>query len=158
MNKVWLVFAGAIASLAFAPFNYSFILLISYAILFWQISVANTRKQAFFGGFIFAFSHYLIGLYWLFSIVSQYEFFYQIVVVIILLGIITAIDFFYGLVGYFAKLLTINHWSWFMLFLPSLAGLFEWVRTWFWTGFPWYSPSDAVFDMGFHHYYPLVDT
>ncbi|WP_425352106.1 hypothetical protein [Isorropodon fossajaponicum symbiont] len=40
-------------------------------------------------------------------------------------------------------------------FLPSLAGLFEWVRTWFWTGFPWYSPSDAVFDMGLSSLLPI---
>nr|WP_201339683.1 hypothetical protein [Isorropodon fossajaponicum symbiont] len=153
MNKVWLVFAGAIASLAFAPFNYSFILLISYAILFWQISVANTRKQAFFGGFIFAFSHYLIGLYWLFSIVSQYEFFYQVVV-----GIITAIAFFYGLVGYFAKLLTINHWSWFVLFYLVLLVYLNGSELGFGLASLGIHPVMQCLTWGCHHYYPLVDT
>jgi apolipoprotein N-acyltransferase len=70
---------GLITPFAFAPFGYIPTIFIGHLILFWLIFNSKDNKQAFKIGLVFGLSEYLLGFYWMFSIVEGYDINYQIV-------------------------------------------------------------------------------
>ncbi|VVM21698.1 hypothetical protein BSPWISOXPB_2606, partial [uncultured Gammaproteobacteria bacterium] len=59
-------------------------------------------------GLVFGLSEYLLGFYWMFSIVEGYDINYQIVMSITILGIITIIALLLGMSSYIVKRLSNN--------------------------------------------------
>lgn len=64
-RRLVLLLVGALASLAFAPYEFFFVLLISFPVFFKIIQTAKTRKQAFGFGWFFGFGHFVAGVYWI---------------------------------------------------------------------------------------------
>ncbi|CAC9597060.1 Apolipoprotein N-acyltransferase (EC 2.3.1.-) / Copper homeostasis protein CutE [uncultured Gammaproteobacteria bacterium] len=149
VNYLLVVFAGLITPFAFAPFNYVPTIFISHIILFWLIFNSKDNKQAFKFGLVFGLSEYLLGFYWMFSIVEGYDINYQIVMSIIILGIIIIITLLLGLSSYIIKRFSSNSILYYALFTPSIFTLYEWIKSWLFTGFPWYASSDSldIFDL-----------
>lgn len=149
VNYLLAIFSGLITPFAFAPFGYIPTIFISHIILFWLIFNSKDNKQAFKFGLVFGLSEYLLGFYWMLSIVEGYDINYQIVMSIIILGIITIIALLLGLSSYIIKRFSSNSIFYYALFSSSIFTLYEWVKPWLFTGFPWYASSDSldIFDL-----------
>src|SRR6185437_5146709 len=64
-NKLVVVLAGCILTLAYAPFCMLFAVLISFPLLLWATEKCQNKRSIFLNGFLFGFSHYLTSLYWM---------------------------------------------------------------------------------------------
>jgi apolipoprotein N-acyltransferase len=151
-----LIFAGIITPFAFPPFDIVPTIFIGHTILFILIIKSSNYKQAFIFGLVFGISEYLFGFYWLFSIIEGYQLGYQITMSVIILGIIALISLFIGLSALVIRKFYLKNMWWYMLFPASLFTIFEWFKSWLFTGFPWYSASDALSFAGVYSLLPII--
>ena len=129
--------AGAILPLAFAPHNYWPLAFLGIALLLHKWLHANTRS-AFVLGWVFGLGFFGIGISWVFVSIHDYGYTdvplaaFITAMFIAFLSIIPAIHG--AFISYFYKshskirLLIVIPFSWV---------LFEWLRSWLFTGFPW---------------------
>ncbi|MDP9083922.1 MAG: apolipoprotein N-acyltransferase [Pseudomonadota bacterium] len=148
--------AGASLNLAFAPFGYWPIALLVPAALFAVIRGLPPRRAAWtgaaFGAGLFAF-----GTYWLYTCIHVFglaPIWLTLVLQTALIAIMSA---------YFAALCFLANRFWRKpgatrdwLILPVLWVLFEWLRGWLLSGFPWLSIGYAMIDSPLAGWAPLV--
>ena len=142
---LWLlaICAGALTPLAFAPFNLWYLIIPCYSCLIY-ICARTTPGRSGYYGLLFALAKFSIGLYWLFSISAQYPLALdKLTICIILVGIL-----FYQVKP--------SNICWYILLLPALLTLSEWLRGWLFTGLPWYSAGYAFINPGFSQLLPLT--
>ena len=137
--------AGAAAVLAQAPFDFFAACFISFPLLVWLLDGATAEpgatligriKPAFAVGWWFGFGYFVAGLWWIGNaVVAESESnAWAVPLAVIALPALLAI--FYGLATAVARLF----WSDGASRIAALAfgfGLFEWLRSWVFTGFPW---------------------
>ncbi len=138
-------FAGALAVLALAPFDFFAVLFVSLPVLVWLLDGASgdpdagllrRRLPAFWTGWWFGFGYFLAGLWWVGSalLVEADAFAWALPIAVV--GLPMALAVFYGLATFLARLL----WSDGAGRIAALAvgfGLAEWLRSFVLTGFPW---------------------
>ncbi len=129
--------AGLLLPLAFAPVEWSLLAIPLLSMLFYQWQRASPR-QAWWQGWAFGTGMFLSGVYWVY--ISMHEFGAVPVFFAALLTLLFAL--FLGLfsaltawlcVRFFANVNAVR----LLLIFPSMWVLLEWVRSWFFTGFPW---------------------
>lgn len=137
--------AGAFASLALAPFDFFAVLFISFPILVWLLDGASSstakgffakRLPAFLTGWAFGFGYFTAGLWWLANtvLVSPNGSLWMLPFAIFGLPAILAI--FFGLATTLARSFWSDNLS--RIFALSASfGLFEYLRSFIFTGFPW---------------------
>lgn len=129
--------AGALLPLAFAPFGYYVLAIICPTVLLGIWLTCNT-KQAFAYGFLFGLGFFGVGASWIFISIHDYG-----NTDVLLAGIITGLfvlvlALFPACQGYLlARFFPHNNTSKICLAFPASWVLFEWIRSWFLTGFPW---------------------
>lgn len=139
--------AGGILPLAFAPFGYYPIAFIAPALLLW-LWCHNSPKIAALNGFLFGIGFFGVGISWIYISIHTYGNTSSL-----LAGFITALFIFYLalfpaaqglLLNYFFKK---NNLLKLLLAFPVTWVLFEYLRSWLLTGFPWlflgYSQIDS---------------
>lgn len=139
--------AGVAIVYAFAPFHYWGLALISLSVLLFIWLKTRTVKRAALRGFLYGLGFYGIGSYWQFLFISTFPAMYQPVMYLILGGIVAILIAFPMLYGMF--LITIRNLLsplWLVALFPFVWLIGEWVRTWLWTGFPYYQSSYAFVD------------
>lgn len=160
MMLIFLLFSGGVASFAFSPYNHIVLLWAGYTVLFFTIYISKTAKQAFLSGLTFGLGHFSVGTYWLFSILNNYESSNKIMLTIILVGIILFLSLYFAFFALSSFLLRKRYISGDMqnllIIMPALAVLFDWLKSWFGTGFTWLTPADTLFNFGFSPLLPLV--
>jgi apolipoprotein N-acyltransferase len=129
---------GVALPFAFAPYNLIFLAFLSPAILI-GLWLATSPKRAFFRGYLYGIGYFGLGVSWV--AVSMYRFggmsmplatMATLLFVLIWAFIPALLSFI--VVRYFQHArLTIK----LLLIMPALWVLFEWVRSWLFTGFPW---------------------
>lgn len=126
--------SGIISGLIFAPI---FFVpgLVGFSILCYQVKKAISVKHAMIVGFLFGFGHFLISLYWICIGVSVYidEFWWALPFALFGLPIILA--FFIAASSALSWLMRNNTFYHLVFCLCWL--LFEWLRSWLFTGLPW---------------------
>lgn len=139
--------AGLALPLAFAPFGLFAVAPLSYAALFWAWQ--GTRPPGAFGlGFLYGGASFGAGTYWTFIAVHGFGELPIPIAVIISGGLVVTLALFVGLAGYVAArwLTTRGPLAW-LVVLPSVFVLTEWLRGWAFTGFGWlsagYSQTDS---------------
>lgn len=161
LNYLFLMVAGAISVLAFAPFNRGLFIIISLFALLWFSADClgdKTSRRLLVGGAAFAGGYFLAQLYWIF-----YSLYF-----IIHTGMIVAILSQVAFSGVMAIFTVLSLWLFrktaskslefnYLFLFPSCWVLGEWLRGWIFTGFPWcdigYTQVSNFLLTGF---YPLI--
>lgn len=161
LNYLFLLIAGAVSVLAFAPFNRGLFIIISlFALLWFSASCLgdNKSRRLLIGGFTFAAGFFLAQLYWIFY--SLYFIIHTGIVVAVLSQIAFSgvMTIFTMLSLWLFKKTATRSLAFNYLFLfPSWWVLGEWLRGWIFTGFPWcdigYTQVSNYLLTGF---YPLI--
>ena len=142
--------AGAIFSFALAPYHYWWIAILSPALLYASLMKRNA-KQAFLIGWAYGFGLWFVGAFWLFTSIHTYgdTNLYLSLLMIVIMAII---------MGLFTAFQTWIYKRFFpetpLTFAPLWA-LFEWAKTWVFTGFPWLFAGYAFTERFLDHYAPL---
>ena len=137
--------SGALMPLALAPFSIWPIAALSIAALFWALE-DQTRKQAFIKASIFGFGLFFAGVSWVYVSIHDHGYiaaplaFFGTTLFCLFLALIFALPF-------ILSALIPRTPSAFILGLPAIWVLSEWLRGWIFTGFPWlyagYSHTDT---------------
>lgn len=133
--------AGALLPLAFAPFDFIFLAVLAPALLF-ALWLQVSPGQAFARGYLFGVGMFGVGVSWVF--VSMYENGgVGLAMSLFLTGFfVLFLSLFPAMLGYgLARFLPWRHPAAqrlkLLLLFPVAWVLWEWVRGWFFTGFPW---------------------
>ncbi len=150
-NKFFVIFfapfiLGALTTLGFAPYNFTFINFFTFSLLLFLILVVKKKtktkyrkkksnKYFFYLGCAFGFGFFLLGNYWI-TISLTHDDMFKGFIPLALVLIPLFLSLFFGLsillVGFFAE----RNFS-FILFFSLVFSLFEFLRGNILTGFPW---------------------
>ena len=130
------VLAGAASVLAFAPFHAWLLAIICPALLVALWSGGDARLAAW-RGFLYGTAEFLTGIYWIYIAVSGLgpAPWWLGVLLYILLSCACAV--FPALTGYLVKRFSPTPGYLWLFPIPALWVLFEWLRSFILTGFPW---------------------
>jgi len=150
------MFAGAVAVTAFAPFGWFPVATLSLAVLFNQW-LGDTRKLAFRHGLLFGAGFFGAGISWVFISIKVYGHVVAPVAIFITVGLIAFLSLYPALLGYFlvrafrkltpAALLVAMPAGWIMA---------EWLRGWVFSGFPWLTMGSSQIDGPLGGYAPVL--
>ena len=139
---------GTLLPFAFAPLNLYPLAIVIPGLLFWCWQHA-TPRQALWRGYLFGLGLFGVGVSWVYIAISDFGFTSAPVAMLLTSIFVAFLAWFPALQGWLSVVLvrrSQSTWSW--LFFPLLWVLFEWIRGWFMTGFPWlnlgYSQIDSV--------------
>lgn len=137
--------AGVLASFALAPFDFFAVLFVAFPILVWLLDGANYDKHRgfvekmwpIFGiGWAFGFGYFSAGLWWLANTVLVSPEGAVWMLPFALFGLPAVLAVFYGLATMLAQMVWSDNLS--RIFALSASfGLFEYLRSFIFTGFPW---------------------
>ncbi|WP_432471871.1 apolipoprotein N-acyltransferase [Amphritea sp. HPY] len=141
--------AGAIAPLALAPFDYWYLSAISVALLFFTLQ-GCTPKASGWLGWCYGLGFFGVGISWVFVSIHEHG-----NAPTLLAGSLTGL-----FVAAMAILMVIQCWLYRRLFYNVLGFialwlLFEWLRSWLLTGFPWLYLGYALLDTPLAQYAPF---
>ena len=131
------LFAGALAVTAFAPFRWWPVVFLSLAtlLLLWKTA---TPRQALLSGYFFGLGLFGVGASWVYNSIHVFGHAPVWLAAILTILFIAALAFFPALVGWFqARYFQYGLFNRFVLVIPALWVLSEWMRGWVLTGFPW---------------------
>lgn len=123
--------------LAFSPFSLAVIGFLSPALLLYSWLPA-TPKQAFKRGFLFGLGFFGIGVSWVYISIHVFGQASILVSVFITAVFVSFLALFFAAQGYcFNKFFPTNNPYKVLVVFPCLFVIFEMLRTWLFTGFPW---------------------
>jgi apolipoprotein N-acyltransferase len=148
--------AGAALACSFAPLNWFPLALICPALLMWLWEGASP-KQAAWSGLLFGAGAFGLGTWWLYVSVHGFggaPIWLTVLIVLALVGIMAA---YHALLGYAAArwLPAAGGWR-YLVGLPALWLLIEWLRGWFLSGFPWLTLGLSQTDSPLRGFAPLT--
>ena len=156
MIKILLaIFAGALNVLAFAPFNWWPMSMVSFAILFCLWIYSGPRMAASVG-FCFGLSMFGVGVSWMYislhtfggmpPAIAGFSIFLGVAIISLYPALCGWIQSLFGAWGASVRLAII---------MPTIWILFEWLRGWLFSGFPWLSTGYAFLDTPLSNYAPV---
>jgi len=131
-----LLFFGVLAGGALPPFHLVFLLIPGFTVLLWRLEETTSKKSAFALGWWYGIGFFGAGLYWIAHSFFVDALTYGWMAPFAIFGLAAGLAIFIGLV-------TLTCW---LIEPRGIAGLlnlaacwtvFEWVRSWIFTGFPW---------------------
>ncbi|MDS4040187.1 MAG: apolipoprotein N-acyltransferase [Candidatus Competibacter sp.] len=139
--------AGALVPLAFAPFGVWPLAILSPAILLWGWDGATPRRAAGRGG-LFGLGMFGFGIYWIYISLHDYGNAPAPFAALATFAVVLLMALYSTVAGWF-----VTRWGppsgpvrW-LLVIPALWTLLDWIRSWLFTGFPWlalgYSQTDS---------------
>lgn len=144
---------GALTPLAFAPFDLWLLILITPGILYLLLQDLSPRKAAWIS-WCFGTGFFGTGVSWVYVSIHTYGNASVPLASIMTLAFAMGLALTFALQGWcYAKWLSSSHFS-----AAGFIGiwiLFEWLRSWFLTGFPWLYLGYALIDSPFKFWAPL---
>lgn len=135
--------AGAIFPLGFAPLSWWPLSIISLA-LFIPLLDGQTGKRSLLRGWLFGFGMHAVGVSWVYISINTYGHTPQ-GLAILLTGLFAAgLALFIALFAWSYQRLGLDKLYW--LTFPSWWVLFEWIKSWLLSGFPWLYAGNAFID------------
>ncbi|CAM3712391.1 apolipoprotein N-acyltransferase [Parendozoicomonas haliclonae] len=149
--------AGAIAPLAFSPFGYWPLMLLSMGVLFFLLNDTTPRKAAYRALF-YGLGLYGTGASWVYVSIHQFGSAPVPLAVLLTAVFVLALSVvFFAPLGWLFSRLSQKRalWSKVLLF-AGLWVLGEWLRSWFLTGFPWLFAGYTLLDTPFSGLAPIT--
>lgn len=129
--------AGAIFPLGLAPFHYFWASILS-ATLFLATIINTNTKQAFWRGFLYGCASFGVGVSWVFVAIHYFGNTAPWLAVLLTMLFVCYLALFPGLLAWaMQKFFPTPSASTYYWVYPGLWVLMEWLRGWFFTGFPW---------------------
>ncbi|MCU7965637.1 MAG: apolipoprotein N-acyltransferase, partial [gamma proteobacterium symbiont of Bathyaustriella thionipta] len=147
---------GALMPLAFAPFNtrsslFSYLIFFPVALFLYQLLHTSSAKEAFYKGAVFGVGLFSVGVSWLYVAIHDFGAAHWSLAGIFTGVFILFLSSFYALfalsVFKIRQKKSVSQTQLSLFYLPVLWVLFEWLRSWLLTGFPWILSG-----------YPLIET
>ena len=136
--------AGCLFPLGFAPVHIWPLTILSMALLV-PLLEGQTGKRSFWRGWLYGFGFYSVGVSWVYISIHTYGYTPQWLSVI-LTGLFAAgLALFFALFTWSYHKLSLDKGLWWLGF-PSLWILFEWIKSWLLSGFPWLYAGNAFID------------
>ncbi len=147
---------GVLTVLAFAPFGFYLLASLTLAVLFWLLQDSSARRAAW-RGFLFGAAEFAFGVHWLYISIHSIGG-APLWLTFLIIGALVAV-----MAGYSALACGLGVWlaprpgmvRW-VLVLPALWTLLEWLRGWLLTGFPWLSLGYSQIGSALRGYAPLL--
>ncbi len=131
------LFAGTILPLAFAPFYWYWIAIISPAILLASLS-KQTPSRALWRGFLYGLGQFGVGVSWVYVSIHEYGNTIAPVAVLFTFVFVAFLALFPAMQCYLVnRFYNTNRAAKYFIAFPATWMLIEWVRSWILTGFPW---------------------
>ena len=135
--------AGAIAAIALPPLDFPASAFVAFPLLVWLLDGVGVRRTFirtlladFWIGWLFGFGYFVAGLWWMGSAMLVDAAAFAVFIPLAVIGLPAICAVYFGL----ATMLARRFWTDSALRILSLAGalaLFEWLRSFVLTGFPW---------------------
>lgn len=143
------LFSGLVAVAAYAPFSYNMLMFFCLALLYHRLEKTHNNRQAFFTGFYFGCGYFGAGVSWVYVSLSTYGNMVPAMAIAMVIVFVVYLSLFFALCCYLYRRY-FSHFSsyWRLLFImPALWVIFEALREYIMTGFPWlslgYSQTDS---------------
>lgn len=132
---------GTLLPFSFAPYHVWPLQLLSVALFYFSIQ-SLSPKTALWRGWWFGFGTYAAGVSWVYISIHVYSNTPQIPAFVLTLIFVAGLAWFFAIMTYcYQKWFANKPWG-FLSFAAVWVG-FEWIRSWFLTGFPWLYLGDA---------------
>ena len=134
-NYILCLIFGFLSGFGFAPYSCIPLLFLTYSLFFFEFMKAQNKKQMFFSGFCFGFGIGAMSMSWLIHalLIDNGTFAWLIPVIPLGFGLLFGI--FFGLPSLLCH--KVNHEFARILIFAAWITIFEWIRSWLFTGFPW---------------------
>ena len=148
--------AGALSTLAFAPFDYSWLLLLTLAVIFycWHLLPA---KQAALSGWLFGMGLQCSGVSWIYYSLHVHGSAPAVFAILLIFLLCAYLSLYTGLAAWLVKRFLPNDTRLrLLLFYPASWLLFEWLQGYVMTGFAWMQLGYTQIDGPLAGYAPLI--
>ena len=154
--RLAVLLAGALLTLAFAPFGYWPLAIFCPALLMWRWQEATPRQAAALG-FWFGVGLFSAGTWWLYISIHTIAAAPLWLTLLLIIAMVSLMAAYYALLGAISAWVLPPGVGWRLLAgLPALWLLDEWCRGWFLSGFPWLSLGYSLVDSPLAGYAPLL--
>jgi apolipoprotein N-acyltransferase len=146
--------AGAVSVLAFAPVGAYPVLLLAFAVLahLWL----GAPRRCFWIGWAFGLGFFGAGVSWVYVSMSRFGGMPPVLAVIATAGLCALLALFPAAAGWLQARIPARPALRAALLVPAAWALFEWLRSWLLTGFPWLSAGYAAVGWPLQGYAPIV--
>ncbi len=138
-SRLTALLAGALLVAAFAPFQAWYIAPFLVAVLAFIWEQASPRDAAW-TGFAFGFGLFAAGTWWLYISLNILGGLWPPLAILLMLMLVLIMACYFALTGYvttkYSQCGGVLRW---VVFFPAAWTVFEWLRGWLFTGFPWMS-------------------
>jgi len=147
--------AGAATVLAFAPIGFFPLALLAFAVLigFWA---SATPQRAFWAGYAFGLGLFGAGVSWVYVSMHTFGGMPPPLAALATLLFCAFLALFPALAGWLQARIPAAPWLRACLVIPAAWTLFEWLRGWIFTGFPWLSAGYAGVGWPLQGYAPIL--
>ncbi len=152
------IFSGAILPIAFAPINFFPIAYISPAILLFILMHSTKIREFFFRGWCFGIGFFGVGVSWIYVSIHQFGNSNIFLAAIITVIFIMYLSLFPALLSTTFKYLNRKKqlFSAAILIFPALFIVFEYLRSWVFSGFPWLFLGYTQLSSSLRGFFPIV--
>ncbi len=157
LQRLTAFLAGALMPLAFAPFSIWPLVLLSPALLIYQLNFIRLPQQAFVLGWIYGLGYFGFGVSWIYNSLHVFGHAPPLLAAALTGLMIVTLACFIGAAVYAYKALQQRYqhplvlWS-----LPLIWFCAEWLKGWVLTGFPWLSVGYAHINSPLSGFAPLI--
>lgn len=146
-NHLLALIAGSVMPLAFAPTGLYPVAILSLAVLFY-LCLETSPGKSFITGLIYGLGYFGVGISWVQISIHQFGLPVLAFSVSVTIIFVLVIAIFPALTSWCAaRYFMVSRRIKLLILLPVLWVIFEWVRSWLFTGFPWltlgYSQIDS---------------
>lgn len=139
---------------AFAPFNFGWLAVPVLAALFWLWDGGGVRR-GLFTGFAFGIGMFGAGVSWIYFSLHDYGNMHAALAALTVAVFVALLALYPAAAGALSAILPGGRAPRMLAAAPALWTLFEWLREWMFTGFPWLGLGYAATDGVLANYAPL---
>ena len=147
--------AGGVLTLAFAPYNYAGVAIISTALLFYCWDHASART-ALLCGYLYGLGLFGTGVNWLHISINMFGGMNLAGALFLTYLLVAFLALYPAAAGYLSRKLHTHNTLTLPVIIPALWTLTEWCRSWIFTGFPWLNLGYSQIDTKLAAIAPLL--